>query len=395
MAATVILPSIPVVTIFVRHSADCRFKGEEFYKQCRCRKHLRWSYAGKQYRQSAKTRTWGVAEDVKRKVEEKFGAPEPGKALGPVTVTEEARTTIERAIEVFITSKRNSEVNEGVIKKYERELARLKEFFAKRSKVFPEEMTLEDLEEFRAEWKTLYPSIRTRKNVQTRLRGFLRYCYEHKWTEHLLKLSKIGGKKDDVREAVPFEDAEYAKILKVIPNEFTGEKAQKVRALIQLMRYSGLAIRDAVTLEREEIQHDTKKGIHRIVTKRQKTCTHVSVPIQPEVVKEVLAAQNGNPRYVFWNTGTGTEQTAVTNWQHDLRTVFRAAGLPEGHPHQLRHTFAVSLLREGVPLEEVSKLLGHDSIRTTEKHYAKWVKARQDRLDSLVMMTWKRASRKS
>jgi integrase len=42
-----------------------------------------------------------------------------------------------------------------------------------------------------------------------------------------------------------------------------------------------------------------------------------------------------------------------------------------------------------VPLEEVSKLLGHESIKTTERHYAKWVKGRPDRLDSLVSATWK------
>jgi site-specific recombinase XerD len=49
----------------------------------------------------------------------------------------------------------------------------------------------------------------------------------------------------------------------------------------------------------------------------------------------------------------------------------------------------VDLLEKGVPLEEVSKLLGHESIKTTERHYAKWVKGRQDRLDSLVSATWK------
>jgi len=56
--------------------------------------------------------------------------------------------------------------------------------------------------------------------------------------------------------------------------------------------------------------------------------------------------------------------------------------------HRLRDTFAVDLLQKGVPLEEVSKLLGHTSIKTTEKHYAAWIKGRQDRLDSLVMGTW-------
>ena len=40
-----------------------------------------------------------------------------------------------------------------------------------------------------------------------------------------------------------------------------------------------------------------------------------------------------------------------------------------------------------MPLEEVSKLLGHESTMTTE-YYAKWVKSRQDRLDTLVVGTW-------
>lgn len=60
-------------------------------------------------------------------------------------------------------------------------------------------------------------------------------------------------------------------------------------------------------------------------------------------------------------------------------------------PRVLRDTFAVDLLEKGVPLEEVSKLLGHESIKTTERHYSKWMKGRQgrqDRLDGLVTETW-------
>ncbi|WP_348269678.1 tyrosine-type recombinase/integrase [Edaphobacter paludis] len=46
------------------------------------------------------------------------------------------------------------------------------------------------------------------------------------------------------------------------------------------------------------------------------------------------------------------------------------AGLPEGHSHRLRDTFSVSLLEKSVSLQTVSMLLGHKSIKTTEKHYA-------------------------
>ena len=91
------------------------------------------------------------------------------------------------------------------------------------------------------------------------------------------------------------------------------------------MRHSGLAIRDAVTCETvgRSRKKDEKKKLIRVVTKRQKTGTHVSVPFPPSVGLGILAVKNGTD-YLFW-TGGGLETSAVTNWQHDLRTLFRSA----------------------------------------------------------------------
>jgi integrase/recombinase XerD len=40
----------------------------------------------------------------------------------------------------------------------------------------------------------------------------------------------------------------------------------------------------------------------------------------------------------------------------------------------------IELLQAGVPMDRVSVILGHSSIKVTEKHYSPWVRARQESL---------------
>lgn len=54
----------------------------------------------------------------------------------------------------------------------------------------------------------------------------------------------------------------------------------------------------------------------------------------------------------------------------------------KGHPHRFRDTFSVSLLEKGENLHTVQLLLGHTSIKTTEKHYAPFVESFQRVLDA-------------
>lgn len=375
-------PTGPLVTIFVRHSRSCNYRGDEAYRRCHCPKHLRWFWGGNQFRQSARTRSWAQAELAKRNVEDRFCQ---GATAAPL---DDRPKTIGQAIEIFLVDKRNEGVELSVEKKYERELERLRVFMERRSRFFPHEIDREDLIAFQATWSDLYPSTQTRSRVLTRARAFMRFCYESGWIDRIPKFSRV---KIEQTPTLPLTGAEYKKLLNTVAKVFASERMQRrVRALVELMRHTGLSIRDAVTLERAELIRDGKRKLYRVVTQRTKTGTDVSVILPKEVSARILAAPNDNPRYLFWNTGTGKEKSAVTNWQHDLRKLFHAAGFPGGHPHQLRDTFAVGLLEKGVPLEEVAKLLGHESVRTTEKHYAPWVKRRQDRLDELVAGTWER-----
>jgi integrase/recombinase XerD len=372
----------PIITIFVRHSTGCKYAGDEFSKRCDCRKHLRWTHNGTQYRRQAGTRSWAEAEEVKRELTDQISGREPERKPEKIRVLQDS-------IDVFLTDKKVQGLTPSVLGKYTRELDRLRDYCERQGVYTVQGISRELLANFCGTWETVYPSSNTRAKVRERVSSFLRYAFDVQWIPRIPKLPKM---RVEEPPTLPLSTNEYARLLDAA-SKVVSRPAQcaRVRALFQLMRYSGLAIRDALTLERTEIQHDAEKGLHRIVTARQKTGTHVSVPIPPDVAKELLAVENDNPKYVFWS-GNGDEESITKNWaKYYVAPAFAAAKITGGHmmSHRLRDTFAVDLLGKGVPLEEVSKLLGHESIKTTEQHYAKWMKKRQDRLDDLVIGTWK------
>ena len=55
---------------------------------------------------------------------------------------------------------------------------------------------------------------------------------------------------------------------------------------------------------------------------------------------------------------------------HKFKKEARRLGIPDIRFHDLRRTFGYNLIRQGRPIYEVSKLLGHSSVTTTERHYA-------------------------
>lgn len=366
----------PLITIFVRHSQDCKYLGDEFCKRCKCKKHLRWSQYGKQFRRATGARSWAGAEEKKRELEAQLSGRDPVQPAEGVLLAQ--------AIETFEGNKEAQGIKPRVLAMYKRELKRLLDFSERRGLLTVKRaLTIDNLIVLRATWTPVYKSSYSRAVVQKHLKHFLRFCFNAAWIDRIPKLSPI---KIDAPDTEPLTDAEYGKIVEAA----TG----KTRTLIKLMRWSGLAIRDASTLQRDDLSFDKSKDLYRIIRERTKTGEPLYIPIPKDVAEDVLAVLNGNPTYVFWNKQKldSSEYRQATRMGEQIKAVFEAAGVSStGHmiSHRLRATFAVDLLTKGVPLEHVSKLLGHKSVTTTERHYAKWVKGRQDRLDALVSATWK------
>ena len=151
------------------------------------------------------------------------------------------------------------------------------------------------------------------------------------------------------------------------------------RLLIGFWWGAGLRVGQALGLRHDDI--DTRKALLRIVPRanpngaRPKVRETKTVPLRQELlelygeyVREEL--QTVDSDYVFvnlWRAPIGSPMTYST--VDGLVRRLRAQSGVDFTPHQLRHTFATNLHREGVSLEVISRLLTHRSISTTSDLY--------------------------
>lgn len=244
-------------------------------------------------------------------------------------------------------------------------------------------VSVDDVRKLRESW-TFSPGTKA-KQLEL-VRAFFSFCVDSGWIEKN-PAKKVKVSVPQQSPTLPYSEAEWRDILMALDvyrtvHEQSPLRVQKqLKALILLMRYSGLRISDAVSLERNRIDASGKLFIYQA-----KTGQPVCVPL-PRVVLDALADVGEEGRRYFWN-GEGTLKTVTTDWSARMKKVFVIAGIPDGHSHRLRDTFSVDLLSKGVPLDVVSQLLGHASIATTQKHYAPWVKSRQDSLTAAVKLAW-------
>jgi site-specific recombinase XerD len=344
---------------------------------------LEWSDNGRRARVSAKTRSWSEAEQRARAMMQDAHARTIGeqpKAGEPIS--------LDLAVDMFTAKKAGK--HKETRRKYQYTLNNLKAWASKHGRLYLSDITESDLEKYQATW-TLRSNF-AKRNEQERLRSFFRYCcasaevkLPFNPTSQLEHFNVTSQEPED-----PFTEKEFKAIVDALGKcEFEPEVADRIRALIAVMRYAGLAIQDAAILERAAVTPATVAGksCYRITIRRSKTHTGVDNVIPKVVGEGLLKVANGNPRYIFWS-GNGEPVSTVKHWHARLKKVFDASGVTNAHSHRFRKTFGVDLLTNGAPLEMVSKALGHKNTVITERHYLKWVPKLREQLAEHISRTW-------
>lgn len=209
--------------------------------------------------------------------------------------------------------------------------------------------------------------------------------------KHLQRMKRVFNYAVNVRESIqknPFDGYEVKRVStqatyltaeelrRIINKKSLNERLSKVRDMFVFQCLTGLAYIDMKCL----VEDDIDKSSQMIIKQRHKTKVEAIVPLPVQAIRILekynykLPVSSNQKMNAYLK-----EIAAVCNVNKTLST------------HVARHTYATTvMLQNGVPLQVVSKMLGHSSVKMTE-HYAKTSpeliresgKANADKIDKL------------
>ena len=145
---------------------------------------------------------------------------------------------------------------------------------------------------------------------------------------------------------------------------FSISRLQYVKDLFVFSCYTGLSYIDVMHLTPEHIQIGVDKELW-LITTREKTDNAVKVPILPIVMEIISRYQNEPKALVQHRLFPNISNQKLNSY---LKEIADICGITRNMTfHLARHTFATTVtLTNGVPIESVSKMLGHSKISTTQ-----------------------------
>ncbi|MFZ0885824.1 MAG: hypothetical protein WAN14_20645 [Candidatus Acidiferrales bacterium] len=170
-------------------------------------------------------------------------------------VTSNERKTIDDAWRDFLADLDGRHLHPSTTRKYKLLNRQMKSFAESHGFQFLDELDLHALGQFRAIWKD---GPRSNAKKLERLRSFLRFAQKRKWVleNHAADLK---APKVTLRPTMPYTQDEMKRIL-AAAHEYEDEmpshakeNARRIRALVLLLRFSGLRISDAINLSIEQV----------------------------------------------------------------------------------------------------------------------------------------------
>jgi len=196
-------------------------------------------------------------------------------------------------------------------------------------------------------------------SVNTYLRGFKAYVRWLHAEGYLKELFPIRFLKTEQKVLATLTPDQVQRIMRYTPD---GVNDRRIHTFVLLVLDTGIRLSEALNLTRDALDFD-----NLVIKVRGKGGKHRLVPFSTDCRKLVfryLSRHDGADLVFSTRTGTGLTDRNTARDMRELGRRLRITGV-RFSPHTLRHTFAVTFLRNGGDVYMLSRILGHSNITTT------------------------------
>jgi integrase len=369
---------------------------------------------GKVYRENTKTSDERVAKAKLLQRETQF-VLEPDKAIPKKT------RSLSEAVADFLSNKVDTSASRQ--RKLKNLLRKQSTFLEAKYGQDPIITQIEktDLDKFVTEFKG---TLSTKKTDRENLKQFWLYCADSDFiTKNIAaKLKPVGTKRDleqaknkpiptfRLDEVTAFDQAlDRCNEIFRPENEQAPDASVKTRVFNYVIKFSGLAIVDVVTLRPSDVGIAAPNSSTVPINKERRKTGKIAHTGVPHFVWAMLQELDPESEYYFWS-GVGKPDSRVDTFRDRMKKLFVAAGIrvyrktakkksggklkkvaeefnaSSAVPHMWRHTLVRDLYIKNVPVRRIADILG-DEPEIVTKHYSQFDGLRQqqamDTLDDL------------
>jgi integrase len=376
--------------LYKRHSRDCAIhksripkKNRQYWMECDCPIWIRGRTPSGDIVPMQSTRFTDLkqAEALRASLMAKTGSD---ANAGP---------SIAECIEKYLAS-REQDLDPRTLSQHRLALGRLRRYLEAEGVRYIREMTVDHLETFKTAGLPKDMERTTKSTAFAKVRCFLRAAFRRGWIKEYL-VERVTTVKAVYEQKEPYTDEEVTAILDGALQLDGGThgyaaKPATFRLLLELMLETGLRVGDAVSFDPRSLDRGDHLWIYTYRPRKQKKTDKpklLEAFITDEMKQRIYACEWLSTKRPFWY-GEGTDPDPLAQAVYErMQGIGKRVGVVDCRPHRLRDTFAVRALLDGMQLEDVSRLLGHSSVKVTEAYYAKWVGSRKRRLERLVTET--------
>lgn len=211
-------------------------------------------------------------------------------------------------------------------------------------------------EQLRAFHSSRTPHPRNRNHVRQALVGWFAFCIDQ------------GLRKDNPAQGLPIhkEPRLIPKALNadVVERVIAASKALGPRDHAMVCAYAFTGLRKSGVRELQWPMFDEEPGWLRLFVKGNK---ELVIPVHEDLsfALRVWRMKSDSPQWVFPSPVNPDKAISETSVARIIRDAGSMAGIPNLHPHLLRHSFATQLLELGTDVRTVQEAMGHESLSTT------------------------------